>query len=107
MLLQSIYCAGTSIFDPGLESKFMAACDPIQFKGITPEVFSSISKQLAANGFALSGPSGTVNGPFGIVIDYSWDESNSLLNIHVVEKSFFVTCNQIKEQLNNVLAKYA
>jgi hypothetical protein len=84
----------------------MAACDPIQFKGITPEVFTSISKQLAAKGFALNGPSGTVNGPFGIVIEYTWDETSGLLNIQVVEKSFFVTCSQIKEQLTNALAKY-
>jgi hypothetical protein len=84
----------------------MAACDPIQFRGITPEVFASISKQLAAKGFALSGPSGTVNGPFGIVIEYNWDEPSGLLNIQVVEKSFFVTCNQIRDQLTNALAKY-
>ena len=84
----------------------MAACDPIQFKGITPQVFSSISKQLAAKGFSLSGPSGTVNGPFGIVIQYNWDESSGLLDIQVVEKSFFVTCNQIKDQLNSALASY-
>ena len=84
----------------------MAACDPIQFRGITPEVFSSISTQLAAKGFALNGPSGTVNGPFGIVIEYTWDETSGLLNIQVIEKSFFVTCNQIRDQLTNALAKY-
>ena len=84
----------------------MAACDPIQFKGITPQVFSSITKQLAAKGFALNGPSGTVNGPFGIVIEYNWEESSGLLNIQVVEKSFFVSCSQIRDQLTAALAKY-
>lgn len=84
----------------------MAACDPLQFKGITPEVFSSITKQLSAKGFSLSGPSGTVNGPFGIVIDYNWDETTGSLSIQVVEKSFFVSCNQIKDQLTSALAKY-
>jgi hypothetical protein len=84
----------------------MAACDPIQFKGITPDVFSSISKELAAKGFSLSGPSGTVNGPFGIVIEYTWEETSGLLNIQVIEKSFFVSCSQIKNQLTSALAKY-
>ncbi len=84
----------------------MAACDPIQYSGITPEIFSSITRQLVAKGFALTGPSGTVNGPFGIVIDYNWDEASGLLNIQVVEKSFFVSCNQIKEQLNGALSQY-
>lgn len=84
----------------------MAACDPIQFKGITPEVFSNIKSQLATKGFDLSGSSGTVNGPFGIVVQYSWDEASGLLNLQVVEKSFFVSCSQIREQLTSALAKF-
>lgn len=84
----------------------MAACDPIEYQGITPQVFASISKQLADKGFALSGPSGTVNGPFGIVINYNWAEETGLLQIQVIEKSFFVSCSQIREQLNGALARY-
>ncbi len=85
----------------------MAACDPFKFNGITPEVFQNISRQLSAKGFALSGPSGTVNGPFGIVFEYNWNEQTGELNIEVVEKSFFVSCNQIKDQLTQALGKYA
>jgi hypothetical protein len=84
----------------------MAACDPIEFNGITPQVFSSITKQLADKGFALNGPQGVVKGPFGIVIEYEWNEASGLLKIQVVEKSFFVTCSQIREQLTNALSKY-
>jgi hypothetical protein len=84
----------------------MAACDPIEFKGITPQVFASISRQLADKGFALSGPKGTVNGPFGIVIDYEWNETTGLLRIQAIEKSFFVSCSQIREQLTNALSRY-
>jgi hypothetical protein len=85
----------------------MAACDPFHYTGITPEVFNSISKELANKGFSLSGPSGTVNGPFGIVFEYEWVEADSSLTIQVVEKNFFVSCNQIKEQLTSALGKYA
>lgn len=84
----------------------MAACDPISFQGITPDVFARISKQLAAKGFALNGPKGTVSGPFGIVIDYEWNEQTGVVNLHVVEKSFFVSCNQIREQITSALEKY-
>jgi hypothetical protein len=85
----------------------MAACDPFRFDGITPEVFQSISSQLAAKGFNLTGPRGTVHGPFGIVIQYEWNEAQQVLMIEVIEKSFFVSCNQIREQLTNALGKYA
>jgi hypothetical protein len=87
-------------------TSFMAACDPMSFSGITPQVFSSISKQLADKGFALNGPRGTVNGPFGIVIQYEWIETSGQLTIQVVEKNFFVTCSQIREQLTSALSKY-
>jgi len=84
----------------------MAACDPITFQGITPQIFSDITKQLASKGFILSGPRGTVNGPFGIVIDYEWNEQSGEVRLQVVEKSFFVTCSQIREQLTNAFNKY-
>ena len=84
----------------------MAACDPIQFSGMTPEVFNQISKQLADKGFHLSGPRGTVNGPFGIVIEYDWNEQTGDIRLEVLEKSFFVPCSQIREQLNNAFHKY-
>lgn len=84
----------------------MAACDPISFQGITPEIFTRISKQLAEKGFALNGPKGTVSGPFGIVIDYEWNEQTGEVRLEVVDKSFFVSCGQIKEQLTNAFQKY-
>jgi hypothetical protein len=84
----------------------MAACDPIQFGGITPEIFSKISQQLAGKGFNLSGPKGTVSGPFGIVIEYDWNEQSGDIRLQVIEKSFFVPCSQIKEQLNAAFQKY-
>jgi len=84
----------------------MASCDPFLFKGITPQVFHSISKELAGKGFMLSGPQGVVNGPFGIVLEYEWNELTGELNIQVIEKSFFVSCNQIKQQLNQALQQY-
>jgi len=84
----------------------MAACDPIQFSGITPEVFNQISRQLADKGFHLTGPSGTVSGPFGIVIAYDWNEQTGDIRLEVLEKSFFVPCSQIRDQLNAAFHKY-
>lgn len=84
----------------------MAACDPIQFAGITPEVFNKISGQLAEKGFQLSGPRGTVNGPFGIVIEYDWNEQSGDIRLQVIEKSFFVPCSQIRDQINAAFQKY-
>jgi len=84
----------------------MAACDPFHFSGITADVFATVSKQLSDQGFPLAGPRGLVRGPFGIVIEYEWNEANGELVVHVVEKSFFVTCNQIREQLSGALGRY-
>lgn len=84
----------------------MAGCEPMSFQGITPEVFESISKQLAQKGFVLSGPRGQVKGPFGIVIEYDWNEQNRTITLQVVEKSFFVPCSQIKEQIQSAFEKY-
>jgi len=89
-----------------LERTNMAACDPISFEGITPETFARISKQLADKGFVLDGPSGTVRGPFGIVIDYEWNEQTGVVRLEVVEKSFFIPCNQIRDQLTNAFQKF-
>jgi hypothetical protein len=84
----------------------MAACDPITFSGVTPQIFESIRKELAGKGFDLPGHSGIVNGPFGITIEYAWNEGNQTLFAQVTEKSFFVPCNQIYDQLSSAISKY-
>lgn len=84
----------------------MAKCDPFYFQGISEETFLQISKELASKGFPLSGPSGQVHGPFGIVLDYSWDASSQSLSVEVLEKSFLVSCNQIRKQLTEALKNY-
>lgn len=83
----------------------MAACETIHFNNITSDVFANMAKQLASKGFALTGPQGTVNGPFGIVIEYQWNEQAQTLAIDVVEKSFFVSCAQIREQLTSAFGQ--
>lgn len=85
----------------------MAACDPIYMNGISAETFNQVKQELASNGFALTGPSGVVRGPYGIVIRYHWNEPTQVLEIEIVEKSFFITCNQIKAQLLKAFNKYA
>lgn len=84
----------------------MAKCDPFHFEGITAEAFLQISKELAAKGFPISGSAGEVHGPFGIVIQYAWDAHSQVLTVEVLDKNFFISCNQIKEQLMDALGKY-
>lgn len=84
----------------------MAACDPITYQGVSPQIFQSVKQELENNGFSVPGTSGTIRGPYGIVIDYAWDEPAESLFIHVIDKSFFVPCSQIHNQLNNALTKF-
>ncbi len=86
---------------------FIYMCDPLYFNGITAEAFSKVTVDLAAAGFELNGPSGIVNGPYGIVINYEWTEASQSLKIVVVEKNFLVSCKQIHTKLSAALEKYA
>jgi hypothetical protein len=84
----------------------MAACDPVTYEGVTASIFESVKQELENNGFSVPGTSGTIHGPYSIVIDYEWDEENESLFIHVRDKSFFVPCSQIHSQLSNALNKF-
>jgi hypothetical protein len=84
----------------------MAACDPVTYQGVTASIFQSVKQELENNGFTVPGTSGTIRGPYGIVIDYAWNEPSESLYIHVVDKSFFVPCSQIQSQLSNALTKF-
>lgn len=84
----------------------MAACDPVSFSGITPTVFETLKGELARKGFSIEGTSGVINGPFGISIQYSWDEATQTLHTEVLEKSFFVSCGQIYSQLSETIDKF-
>jgi hypothetical protein len=82
-------------------------CDPFYFDGITAESFKKVKADLAEAGFKLDGTNGTVRGPYGIVITYEWTEQTQSLKVVVLEKSFFVSCSQIHDKLNNALERYA
>lgn len=82
-------------------------CDPFYFDGITAESFNNVKVDLAAAGFDLMANSGTVNGPYGIVINYEWNENTQSLKVVVIEKSFFVSCKQIQDKLTQAMEKYA
>lgn len=84
----------------------MAACDPVSFSGITPAAFATLRDELSNRGFAIEGTSGTISGPFGISIQFAWDEATETLHTEVLEKSFFVSCRQIYDQLGDTLNKF-
>ncbi len=84
----------------------MASCDPITYQGVTASIFKSVKQELENNGFTVPGNNGTIRGPYGIVIDYNWEQASETLYIHVIDKSFFVPCSQIHTQLSNALNKF-
>ncbi|HYG17736.1 MAG TPA: hypothetical protein VD816_02360 [Ohtaekwangia sp.] len=84
----------------------MASCDPIHFTGISAAVFNNVRAELTGNGFDLSGPSGVVHGPYGIVLRYNWDEGTERLDIEILDKNFFVTCGQIRAQLDKAFSRF-
>ena len=77
----------------------MAACDPIIVSDISEEVFKQIKKDLSAAGFPVTGTAGTSNGPYGIVFQYAWNEATKVLEIDIIEKSFFVSCRMIQDEI--------
>ena len=84
----------------------MAACEPQSFSGITPAVFENLKTELNKRGFSAEGTSGVIQGPFGISISFAWDEATETLHTEVLEKSFFVSCGQIYDQLSETLGKF-
>ncbi|MBC7923651.1 MAG: hypothetical protein H7Z75_21455 [Ferruginibacter sp.] len=84
----------------------MAKCDPITYEGVTRQIFEGLKQELEAKGFSVPGPSGIISGPFSIQVEYDWSEGNQTLYTRVVDKSFFVPCSQIHDQLSQALNKY-
>ncbi len=83
------------------------ACQPVSYSGVTANIFNSVKGELEKNGFTVPGTSGVIRGPFGIVMQYAWDQATETLNVEVTEKNFFVSCDQIYSQLDNALGKFS
>ena len=84
----------------------MAQCDPVTYQGVSRQVFDGLKQELESNGFSVPGTSGIISGPFSISVEYSWNEENSTLYTQVIDKSFFVPCSQIHDQLSRALNKF-
>ncbi len=82
------------------------ACSPVSYNGVNANVFNNLKGELEQDGFCVPGSNGVIRGPFGIVIQYAWDEGSETLHAEVLEKNFFVSCNQIYDQLSNALNKF-
>lgn len=79
----------------------MAACDPRTFFNVNTDVFNALKGKLADNGYEVPGTDGVIKGPFGISIQFAWNEEEATLFTHVTHKNFLVPCSQI----NNALEK--
>jgi hypothetical protein len=84
----------------------MASCESVTYPGVSPQVFESLKQELQSKGFNIPGEQGTINGSFGITIDYAWDQNNQTLFTQVIDKNFFVSCNQIYDQLSTAINKF-
>ena len=76
-------------------------CEAKTFDNVNQEVFEKLKSKLAENGLTITANSGTVKGPMGIVMEYGWNAENNSLYTKVLEKNFFVPCNQV----DNILSK--
>jgi len=73
-------------------------CQGIEFKNVTPEVFSCITKKLQAYGIETSsGNSGILEGN-GIVAHFSWDGKENLV-IVIKERPLNTYCGQVSGKL--------
>jgi hypothetical protein len=81
------------------------SCDPKSFSNVDVRVFECLRAKLSAAGYDIAGTEGTINGPMGIVIDFEWDESESVLYTQVVSKNFLVPCSRINSELSKAIAE--
>ena len=79
------------------------SCDPHSFQNVNLEVFNCLKAKLESAGYEVPGTSGTIKGPMGIVIDFSFDEANAVLNTHVIAKNFLVPCNMVNAELEKAI----
>jgi hypothetical protein len=80
------------------------ACEAKLFTNITPEVYDSLEAEFKAlTGKALG--DGTEEGTLevdGITFDYVYDEQLNTLNLQVVKKPFYLTCNMVEAHVQGV-----
>jgi len=81
----------------------MSTCDPRVYSRVTPILFNGLQSRLQTMGIALTGNTGRVEGPMGIVLEYAFEPNGQTLQIHVVEKSFIVPCSQIHNMIEKAM----
>jgi hypothetical protein len=88
------------IFPAGLaQAQFGGSgCEPIKFINVTPERFECMKETLQDAGITVPpGNEGELSGQ-GFTADFEWDgESN--ITIQVTDKPFFVSCEDIDQEL--------
>lgn len=81
----------------------MADCKPRIFEGISPSVMDCARGKLAGLGLSMTSDSGELEGPMGIRVSYQYKKEEQLLEITVMDKSFFMSCDQLYGQLEKSL----
>ena len=75
-------------------------CQGIEFKNVTPDVFSCLKKKLHTYGIETSpGNSGTLEGN-GIVAHFSWDGKENLV-IEIKDRPLNTYCGQVSGKLRS------
>ncbi len=70
--------------------------DHKEFTGVTREKLESIRKDLSKRGIKIpKGDDVEVDGPFGVKMQVSYDETSKKLKLEINEKPIFISENQI------------
>lgn len=74
------------------------ACDTIRFASVTPERFECMKERLQDAGITVPpGNEGELSGQ-GFTAEFEWDGESDLI-ITVTDKPFFVSCEDIDQEL--------
>ena len=85
----------------------MPCGDPHHYSNINSDKINLIIGTLKKNGASVQGenPWMVDTNNFGIKLVGTWDAASERLSVEVTDKSFFVPCNKIWEQLDPMIQK--
>ena len=81
----------------------MAACDEWVFENINESKFEQLKHKLSGLGLVIESNSGSISGPMGVKMDYSWSSELSILKCKIIDRPFFLNCANLKAQIEKAI----
>ena len=81
-------------------------CGDQVYQGITQAKITEMLQDLASIGATVSGtsPSWTITlNHYGVVLQGTWDESNSTLTVTILAKDSYVTCGEVWDKISSIM----